>query len=65
MHGNQLRTVAPELGQLSNLQELCLQGNQLTHIPHQLTQLTVMSIDSSLPFCSGQDIEAFADHPLD
>ena len=41
MNGNHLTAVAPECGQLTNLRELHLQGNQLTELPSQLYQLMV------------------------
>ena len=41
MNGNHLTAIAPECGQLTNLRELHLQGNQLTELPTQLYQLTV------------------------
>ena len=41
VNGNQLRTIAPECGQLTNLRELHLQGNQLTVLPAEIYQLAV------------------------
>lgn len=43
INGNQLRALAPECGQLTNLKELHLQGNQLAELPTELYQLSVSS----------------------
>lgn len=44
MHGNQLQQIPPEIGQLTNLQELHLQGNLLSELPNELCHLTVSSL---------------------
>ncbi len=44
MHGNQLQQIAQEIGQLTNLQELHLQGNLLSELPNELCHLTVSSL---------------------
>ena len=41
MNGNQVSSIAPELGQLSNLKDLQLQGNNLTELPDQICDLKV------------------------
>lgn len=41
MNGNQLSSIAPELGQLSSLKDLQLQGNHLTELPDQICDLKV------------------------
>ena len=43
INGNQLRALAPECGQLTNLKELHLQGNQLAELATQLYHLAVGS----------------------
>ena len=49
INGNRLTAMAPECGQLTNLRELHLQGNQLTELPTQLYQLTV-SLHAGMQF---------------
>lgn len=52
MNGNQLSKVAPELGQLTNLQELHLQGNLLSELPNEMCHLTVSLVHGlSQPAC--------------
>lgn len=46
MNGNLISSVAPELGQLSKLRELHLQGNELTALPEELYNLEVKSHQS-------------------
>ena len=48
MHGNQLQHIAQEIGQLTNLQELHLQGNLLSELPNELCHLTVSPLHGLL-----------------
>ena len=41
INGNRLSSIAPELGQLSNLKDLQLQGNELTQLPEEICDLKV------------------------
>lgn len=43
INGNQLRALALECGQLTNLKELHLQGNQLAELPTEIYELSVSS----------------------
>lgn len=44
LHGNQLQQIAQEIGQLTNLRELHLQGNLLSELPNELCHLTVSAV---------------------
>jgi hypothetical protein len=40
LNNNDLTSIPPEIGQLTNLQDLCLKNNELTYLPPEIGQLT-------------------------
>ena len=56
LNGNQLREIAPQIGHLTNLQELHLQGNDLTELPSEMCNLTVSSPCILILVCVSLDL---------